>query len=84
MAEALASLQAITVAEELGFHKLVLEGDNLSVIRKINDKPEDRSIISMVINEIKHKSTRFERFIYTFSRWVANQAAHKMGKEGKQ
>lgn len=36
MAEAKACLQAITMAEEMGFQDICIEGDALTVIQKIN------------------------------------------------
>lgn len=84
MAEAKASLQAITVVEELGFRKIVLEGDNSTVIKKINDENKDQSLLSTFIKEIKNRSTRFESFTCTFSGRAVNQAAHKIAKEGKR
>ncbi|MBA0576099.1 hypothetical protein Golob_024488, partial [Gossypium lobatum] len=43
MAYARAYLQAVTMAEEMGFQDMCVEGDALTVIRKLNSAEEDRS-----------------------------------------
>lgn len=53
MAEARACLQAITMAEEMGFDDICIERDVLTIIRKINSTGEDRSEINSLIREIK-------------------------------
>lgn len=42
--EAVAGLQAITVAMDLGFRRLVLEGDCSPVIKKLKENSEDDPI----------------------------------------
>lgn len=79
-----ACLQAVLVAEELGFRNLALEGDCLIVIKKIKDKGDDRLSIAVIIQEIKQKSLRFESFTCMFVGRLTNQAAHAMAAEGKQ
>ncbi|KAH1031841.1 hypothetical protein J1N35_044015 [Gossypium stocksii] len=37
-AEAWACLQAVTFAEELGFQDICVEGDTLTVVKKLNDE----------------------------------------------
>ncbi|MBA0839519.1 hypothetical protein Goarm_005232, partial [Gossypium armourianum] len=58
--QAKACLQAVMVAEELGFRRLVVEGDSLIVIKKIRSSENDRSSISMIIKEIKKGAQGYE------------------------
>lgn len=58
-AEAIEYLQAVSVAEDLGFRNLVVERDSLTVIKKIQTKNEDRSNITAIIQEIKERAHRF-------------------------
>ncbi|KAH1032788.1 hypothetical protein J1N35_044962 [Gossypium stocksii] len=58
-AEARACLQAVTMAEEMGFQDICVEGDVLTLIRKLTLAIEDRSCIRSFIQEIKGKSHKF-------------------------
>ncbi|MBA0839171.1 hypothetical protein Goarm_004931 [Gossypium armourianum] len=44
------------MAEEMGFQDICVEGDALTVIRKLNFAEEDRSCISNLIQEIKGRT----------------------------
>ncbi|MBA0602780.1 hypothetical protein Gorai_002949, partial [Gossypium raimondii] len=48
----------VTVAEEMGFQDVCVEGDVLTVIRKLNFAEEDRSSISSLIKEIKGRAPK--------------------------
>lgn len=82
--EARACLQAVTVSEELGFRNLMVEGDSLIVIKKIQTVDGDRSSIAAIIQEIKERAQRFESFTCYFVERSVNHVAHVMAKEGKR
>ncbi|KAA3458678.1 reverse transcriptase [Gossypium australe] len=65
-AEVRACVQAVTVAKELGFWRLVVEGDSLTVFKKVRSLDEDRSSIFVIIKEIKERVQRFEEFTCRF------------------
>lgn len=50
--ESKACLQAITFVEELGFPKIIVERDALIIIKKLKSDKKDRSIVSVLMNEI--------------------------------
>ncbi|KAL4280660.1 hypothetical protein GQ457_03G022750 [Hibiscus cannabinus] len=52
MAEAMACEQAVTFAIELGFRSVQVEGDSLSVIKKLVSAAPDKSILSPIIRDI--------------------------------
>ncbi|MBA0845977.1 hypothetical protein Goarm_022190, partial [Gossypium armourianum] len=54
--EARACLQTVVVAEELGFRNLVVEGDSLEIIKKIQTLEEDKSNITVIIKEIREQT----------------------------
>ncbi|KAG8472326.1 hypothetical protein CXB51_034252 [Gossypium anomalum] len=83
-AEAKACLHAVTVAEELGFQRLVVKGDPLTVVKKVRSLGEEISSIFVIIKEIKEKAQRFKELIFSFVGRLVNQVAHAMAKEGKQ
>ncbi|KAK5833831.1 hypothetical protein PVK06_017694 [Gossypium arboreum] len=58
-AEERACLQSVTMVEEMGFQDIVVEGDALAIIRKLNSAEDDKSNISSLIKEIKGRPHRF-------------------------
>ncbi|MFQ6651539.1 hypothetical protein Gotur_023825 [Gossypium turneri] len=82
MAEAKACLQAIIMAEDMGFQDICIEGDALTIIRKLNSAEEDRSCISNLIKEIKGRGYNFRSLSFKHVPREANKAAHAMVKEG--
>ncbi|KAK5820251.1 hypothetical protein PVK06_025297 [Gossypium arboreum] len=84
MAEAMACLQAVTMAEEMGFQDILVEGDALTIIRKLNSAEDDKSSISSLIKEIKGRGNRFRRLRFEYVPREANKMAHGMALEGRQ
>ncbi|MBA0739505.1 hypothetical protein Gogos_012770 [Gossypium gossypioides] len=60
-AEALACLQALSLGVDLGFQRVVVEGDSLSVIKKANSSGVDRSAIGAYIQDIRIVRRRFKK-----------------------
>ncbi|MBA0881517.1 hypothetical protein Goshw_009619 [Gossypium schwendimanii] len=81
-AEVLACLQPIQTRLELGFQQVVIEGDTLSVIKKVQSKEEDRSVISPYIDDIKFLNKRFGRCCFKKTSRNGNGVAHGVAKEG--
>ncbi|KAH1032212.1 hypothetical protein J1N35_044386 [Gossypium stocksii] len=84
MAEARACLQAITMAEEMGFQDICVEGDALTIICKLNSVEEDKSSISSLIQEIKGRIPNFRRLSFEYVPREANKLAHGMAMEGRK
>lgn len=70
------------MAEEIGFYEIQVEGDALTVIRKLNLETKDRSCIRVYIQEIKRKSLGFIIIKFKHVPRVANIVAHGMAMEG--
>ncbi|KAK5841122.1 hypothetical protein PVK06_010030 [Gossypium arboreum] len=83
-AKAKACLQAITMAKEMGFREICVEGDALMVIRKLTLATEDRSSIKSIIHVIKEKSYRFSSIQFQYVQKEANTVAHEIAIEGKK
>ncbi|KAA3474504.1 reverse transcriptase [Gossypium australe] len=83
-AEARACLQAIDMAEGMGFHEICVEGDSLTVINKINSEMEDRSTISSLIKKIRGRFPKFRVLSFRHIPREANKVAHEMACEGKK
>ncbi|KAL4272436.1 hypothetical protein GQ457_13G019990 [Hibiscus cannabinus] len=83
MAEALSCLQALILSRDLGFSKIVVDGDSLTVIKKLCSVAADKSTISPVIYDIKMVAQGFVHVSFSFVRRQANIAAHTLTSEGK-
>ncbi|KAK8681588.1 hypothetical protein V6N13_053990 [Hibiscus sabdariffa] len=59
--EAISALQALKFAAELDFHKIVLEGDSLTVIKKLQRSEEDISVLTAFVGEAKAKHAKCRR-----------------------
>ncbi|MBA0662403.1 hypothetical protein Goklo_006533, partial [Gossypium klotzschianum] len=62
--------------------EVVIEGDTLSVIEKVQSKEEDRSLISPYINDIKFLSKRFGRCYFKKTSRNDNGVVHGVANEG--
>ncbi|XP_012472361.1 uncharacterized protein LOC105789534 [Gossypium raimondii] len=80
--EAKARLQAIIFEEEMGFQDLVVEGDALTVIKKLKSDLVDRSMIDNIINEIQRKRFSFINLSFDFTPRKTNEAAHALATRG--
>ncbi|MBA0568287.1 hypothetical protein Golob_005790 [Gossypium lobatum] len=80
--EALPCVQAIRFGAELGFLRSDIEGDALSVIKKIQSEEDDRSEIRASILDAKRLKNYFIscRFIHAWRQM--NKMAHLLAKEG--
>ncbi|GMI85884.1 hypothetical protein HRI_002257700 [Hibiscus trionum] len=74
--EAVAALHAITFLSDLGFRRAIVEGDSLSVIRKLCSSAEDFSEISAIIHDIKARVSGFEKISFQHTFWPSNRVAH--------
>ncbi|KAL4369641.1 hypothetical protein GQ457_05G009690 [Hibiscus cannabinus] len=83
VAEALACLQATIFAKDLGFAKVVIEGDSLTVIKKVCSSTPDGSLIGPIIHDIREASKGFESVIFGFVHRDANITAHTLAREGR-
>ncbi|KAL4290639.1 hypothetical protein GQ457_14G002490 [Hibiscus cannabinus] len=79
--EAIAWKQAVQFAKELGFSNVVIEGDSLTVLKKIVLCVLDRSILAPIVFDIKELSLDFHSIIFSFVRRDANNAAHVLARE---
>ncbi|MBA0804402.1 hypothetical protein Gohar_003989 [Gossypium harknessii] len=81
VAVACAYLQSITFAEDLGFRKIIVEGDSLIVIKKMRTPVDDKSCISAPVKEVKARIRSFESLNFSFVPRCANNAAHVLAEE---
>ncbi|KAL4302002.1 hypothetical protein GQ457_10G000840 [Hibiscus cannabinus] len=78
IAEAVACEKAVSFALDLGFRSVQIEGDSLSVIKKLNSKEMDKSIISPIIGDIKVLCANFVSVTFSFVGRRGNAVAHEL------
>ncbi|KAK8569121.1 hypothetical protein V6N12_007653 [Hibiscus sabdariffa] len=72
VSKALACFQAIVFAKDLGFRRIVVKGDSLMIIQKVNCNILDKSIIAPIIHDIKEATRNLESVSFCFARREAN------------
>ncbi|GMI78309.1 hypothetical protein like AT3G09510 [Hibiscus trionum] len=82
IAEANACLQAVLFMKDLRFRSVIVEGDSLTVIQKVNSSNPDMSILNPIIQEIKTPSRDFDSIQFRFTYRKANGLAYLLAKEG--
>ncbi|KAK9030526.1 hypothetical protein V6N11_031951 [Hibiscus sabdariffa] len=81
VAESLACLQAVRYAKDLGFRRVIFEGDSLTVVKKINEGRLERSVTAPLIYDIRVAAKDFDSVSFTFARSDANRAAHTLARD---
>ncbi|MBA0676972.1 hypothetical protein Goari_018405 [Gossypium aridum] len=62
----------------------MVEGDALTVIKKVNYSEKDKSTISALTKECKERVSRFEAADFGYVPRQANEATHGLAKEGRR
>ncbi|MBA0845521.1 hypothetical protein Goarm_022797 [Gossypium armourianum] len=83
VAEARACERALILARLKGFRRLIVEGDSLTVIKKLTKNEEDRSIIRPIVHNIHRLRQGFDEVSYQFVNRSLNAAAHTLAVEGR-
>ncbi|KAA3472059.1 glycine, alanine and asparagine-rich protein-like [Gossypium australe] len=84
VAEARACERALILAVALGFRRIIVEGDSLTVIKSIKKKQNDKSILRPITQYILSLETGFEEISYLFVPRIANNTAHTLAMEGRR
>ncbi|KAK8972693.1 hypothetical protein V6N11_012888 [Hibiscus sabdariffa] len=80
--EAKACEQDVELAANLNFHNVVVEGDSLSVIKKLQAPVKDRSLICMLIQNIQRRFGDFFSLTFQHCQRNRNKVAHKIAQLG--
>ncbi|GMI95359.1 hypothetical protein HRI_003205200 [Hibiscus trionum] len=83
-AEALACVQGLRFAADLGFTNIVVEGDYCSVIQKLCDTADDFSTIRPLIADAKRLALLFRSCRFAFVGRNGNRVAHAMAALGRR
>ncbi|MBA0667210.1 hypothetical protein Goklo_000327 [Gossypium klotzschianum] len=79
--EAKACLHAVIFGEEMGFRDLVVEGDALTIIKKLKSDSVDRSVIGNIVSEIQRKRLSFVTLSFEYTLRKTNEAAHALATQ---
>ncbi|KAK8574158.1 hypothetical protein V6N13_097148 [Hibiscus sabdariffa] len=82
-AEALSCLQALVFAEELGFRRIVVEGDSLLVVSKLSNSRMDFSSVSHILFSIKERARDFDLISFVHINRARNQVAPSLASLGR-
>ncbi|MBA0692894.1 hypothetical protein Goari_010418, partial [Gossypium aridum] len=82
VAEARACERALYFVLDMGFKKVVLEGDSLTVIKKLNSNITDRSVLNPISQHIRVLAGFLEEVTYIFVLRKANKTAHELALVG--
>ncbi|KAH1040096.1 hypothetical protein J1N35_041839 [Gossypium stocksii] len=82
--EARACKRALLFAINMGFRLLLVEGDSLTVIKKLKTKEEDKSIIRPIIHHMRNLKKCFDEISYLFIPRLVNGKANTLAMEGRR
>ncbi|KAK5826375.1 hypothetical protein PVK06_021293 [Gossypium arboreum] len=80
--EEVACTVAMKLCLDLGLRRLRVEGDSLTVIKKVKSSEDDRSEISPYIEDMKKMTKDFQVCTFMHVRRSANGVAHQLASEG--
>ena len=80
--EAYIAICSIILAQQMGFYNVEKEGDALGIIKKIQEKEKDMSLIGALIDEAKARKRGFHFCKFTHTGRMVNMAAHMLAKHG--
>ncbi|MBA0780208.1 hypothetical protein Gotri_004338, partial [Gossypium trilobum] len=79
--EALSCLQAMKAGLNLGFRRVVVEGDAFNIIKKVKSNDKDKSILSQYISDIKVLCKNYHRCWFRQICRNRNKIAHAVAQE---
>ncbi|KAL4318503.1 hypothetical protein GQ457_18G007150 [Hibiscus cannabinus] len=81
-AEAEVIFQGLEFAKDLGLHRVVVEGDNKSMVEKLISHSQDILDIGSIIQDVKILASSFASCACRFIGWSGNQSAQALASEG--
>uniref|UniRef100_A0A7N2MU32 Reverse transcriptase domain-containing protein n=1 Tax=Quercus lobata TaxID=97700 RepID=A0A7N2MU32_QUELO len=78
--EAMAAATALTFAKDLGFQRLILEGDSLEVIQALLERTETLTPTGLLLEDVRSLSQNFDLLLYSHTKRDGNAVAHSLAK----
>ncbi|KAK3011142.1 hypothetical protein RJ639_012867 [Escallonia herrerae] len=82
IAEALAALDGIKLAQQLECQRLCIEGDAVDIISALKSRETNLSKIGHIVDEIKKLADSFQKVQILHVKRTRNNVAHSFAKEG--
>ncbi|KAL0437158.1 UNVERIFIED_CONTAM: hypothetical protein Sradi_0423700 [Sesamum radiatum] len=80
LVEAMAAREALSIAQRLHWRRIILEGDCLSLIQKLQSGREDHSASGPITSDIFQLLSLFNSASYSFVRRSGNSVAHSLAR----
>ncbi|KAK5839304.1 hypothetical protein PVK06_008080 [Gossypium arboreum] len=84
LAEARACERVLLFTVERGYWRLFIEGDSLTVIKIIQKKKKDKSVIRPITHQINLLNESFDAITYTFVPRLVKRTTHTLVMEGRR
>ncbi|XP_075660071.1 uncharacterized protein LOC142629904 [Castanea sativa] len=82
-AELLACRKVVEFATDAGFLELVVEGDNCNVMREMSSSMADLSLLSNVVDDVRHLVLGLHWVNFNCIRREGNRAAHALAQHAR-
>jgi hypothetical protein len=76
----LALQRAVRLAQEEGFGEVIFASDCLSLVQRIQSTASDRSLVGMLVDNIKDRARSFTMVFFSHVKHSLNEAAHVLAK----
>ncbi|KAL4295494.1 hypothetical protein GQ457_12G001460 [Hibiscus cannabinus] len=83
VAEAYVCIDALMLARDAGFNSVIIEGDALIVINKVNCREADRSVLRSLVKQIHSMRAFFISLTFSHVVRTCNAVAHLLAREGR-
>ena len=80
MVEVLAARGALCFAKDLGFNKVIVEGDSETIIKAINSNGFSASSFGHILQDIKSVSSSLAGVLFKHTRRHGNLVAHRLAR----
>ncbi|KAF5461306.1 hypothetical protein F2P56_017417 [Juglans regia] len=80
-AECMALWKAMEISRDLGFHRVVFEGDAQNIVRAINEDNTDYPSYGSIIHDAKKMLQQQQGWKVQYAHRTSNEVAHKLAKQ---
>ncbi|KAK4429703.1 hypothetical protein Salat_1270900 [Sesamum alatum] len=76
--EAYAAWEALRLAWQWGWPRVIIEGDCASILNKITAETQDRSAVGPLVSDVRSLASHFESVSFSFVRGSCNAVADRL------
>ena len=71
---------ALSFATELGFRRVILEGDSMEVRQALRENDQSLTPMGLLLEDVRMLSQQFEQLLYSHTKRDGNSVAHSLTK----